>query len=116
MYCTVPETYEPTGTVVSGLIVPVACTTAVMSPRTTLAVRNFPLADLARIIMPTLTSAITPIPERTTSFLFFCADSRISITVMSSSLNPMDGRQCPDRGYQPASGVGPCPTPLFEAP
>src|SRR6516162_624822 len=40
MYFTVPETYEPTGTVVKGLIVPVACTTDVMAPCSTRAVRN----------------------------------------------------------------------------
>src|SRR6516162_1858229 len=40
MYFTVPETYEPTGTVVKGLMVPVACTTDVMAPCSTRAVRN----------------------------------------------------------------------------
>jgi len=33
MYWTVPETNEPTGTVVMGLMVPVACTAELISPR-----------------------------------------------------------------------------------
>src|SRR5215471_8019621 len=41
MYFTVPETYDPTGTVVRGLIVPVAWTTDVMAPCSTWTVRNF---------------------------------------------------------------------------
>ena len=40
IFTTLPETTEPTGTVVTGLIVPVACTTCDTSPFSTLAVKN----------------------------------------------------------------------------
>jgi hypothetical protein len=41
MYRTVPETEDPTGTVVRGLMVPVASTAAVSEPRRTTDVRYF---------------------------------------------------------------------------
>src|ERR1700682_3529525 len=64
MYFTVPETDDPTGTVVSGLIVPVASTVAVRGPRVAGIVRYFGFPDPFRKTRPaaasTTTAAATP--------------------------------------------------------
>jgi hypothetical protein len=54
MYFTVPETEEPTGTVVSGLIVPVASTVAVRAPRLTGTVRYLGFPERLRRTRPAL--------------------------------------------------------------
>ena len=62
MYFTVPETDEPTGTVVSGLIVPVASTVAVRGPRLTAAVRYFGLPEPLRRTRPAPRASTTAAP------------------------------------------------------
>src|SRR5262249_48941905 len=64
MYFTVPETEEPTGTVVSGLMVPVASTVAVRGPRLTGAVRYFGLPDPLRSTRPAKAIRTTAAPAK----------------------------------------------------
>jgi hypothetical protein len=59
MYFTVPETDDPTGTVVRGLIVPVASTVAVRGPRLTGVVKYFGFPDPFRKTRPAAASTTT---------------------------------------------------------
>src|SRR5579872_3013631 len=52
IFTTLPDTTDPTWTVVTGLIVPVACTTCEMSPFSTLAVKYCALDRVPREIVP----------------------------------------------------------------
>src|ERR1700730_14226415 len=56
---TLPDTTDPTGTVLTGLIVPVACTTCETSPFSTLAVKNCALDRVPTEIYPAHSSSAT---------------------------------------------------------
>ena len=59
IFTTLPDTTEPTCTMVTGLIVPVACTTWEISPFSTLAVKNWALDRAPTETYPTQSSKAT---------------------------------------------------------